>query len=75
MIAIEETYDVSANVFGPVDQRKKAPPLIALKPRTLELVRWHRRYLTRRTTPAWRNDADLGLRDRACCDRDHRTRR
>jgi len=49
--AIEETYDVSANVFSPVDQRKKAPPVIALEPRTLELVRWHRRYLTRRKHP------------------------
>jgi len=36
VIAIEETYDVSANVFSPVDQRKKAPPVIALEPRTLE---------------------------------------
>jgi hypothetical protein len=51
VIAIEETYDVSANVFGSVDQRKKAPPVIALEPRTLELVRWHRRYLTRRNHP------------------------
>jgi len=51
VIAIEETYDVSANVFSPVDQRKKAPPVIALEPRTLELVRWHRRYLTRRNHP------------------------
>jgi hypothetical protein len=42
VIAIEESYDVSANVFSPVDQRKKAPPVIALEPRTLELVRWHR---------------------------------
>ena len=25
MIAIEETYDVSANVFSPVDKRKKWP--------------------------------------------------
>ena len=25
VIAIEESYDVSANVFSPVDQRKKAP--------------------------------------------------
>jgi hypothetical protein len=48
---IEETYDVSANVFNPVDQRKKAPPVLALEPRTLELVRWHRRYLTRRNHP------------------------
>jgi hypothetical protein len=48
VIALEETYDVSANVFSQVDQRKKAPPVIALEPRTLELVRWHRRYLTRR---------------------------
>jgi hypothetical protein len=39
---------VSANVFSPVDQRKKAPPMIALEPRTLELVRRHRRYLTQR---------------------------
>jgi integrase len=51
VIAIEETYDVSANVFSPVDQRKKAPPVIALEPRTLELVRWHRRYLMRRNHP------------------------
>ncbi len=51
VIAIEETYDVSANVFSPVDQRKKAPPVIALEPRTLELVRWHRRYLTQRNHP------------------------
>jgi integrase len=51
VIAIEESYDVSANVFSPVDQRKKAPPVIALEPRTLELVRWHRRYLTRRNHP------------------------
>jgi hypothetical protein len=43
VIAIEETYDVSANVFSPVDQRKKAPPVIALEPRTLDLVSWHRR--------------------------------
>ena len=42
---------MSANVFSPVDQRKKAPPVIALEPRTLELVRWHRRYLTRRNHP------------------------
>jgi integrase len=48
VIAIEESYDVSANVFSPVDQRKKAPPVMALEPRTLELVRWHRRYLKRR---------------------------
>ena len=47
VIAIEESYDVSANVFSPVDQRKKAPPMIALEPRTLELVRRHRRYLKR----------------------------
>jgi integrase len=51
VLALEETYDVSANVFSPVDQRKKAPPVIALEPRTLELVRWHRRYLTRRNHP------------------------
>jgi integrase len=51
-IAIEETYDVSANVFSPVDQRKKAPPVIALEPRTLELVRWHWRYLMRRNHPS-----------------------
>ena len=48
VISIEESYDVSANVFSPVDQRKKAPPMIALEPRTLELVRRHRRYLTQR---------------------------
>jgi len=54
VIAIDETYDVSANVFSPVDQRKKAPPVIALEPRTLELVRWHRRYLTRRKHPGLR---------------------
>jgi hypothetical protein len=42
VIAIEETYDVPANVFGPVGQRKKAPPVIALEPRALESVRWHR---------------------------------
>jgi len=51
VIAIEESYDVSANVFSPVDQRKKAPPMIALEPRTLELVRRHRRYLTQRSHP------------------------
>jgi integrase len=51
VIALEETYDGSANVFSPVDQRTKAPPVIALEPRTLELVRWHRRYLTRRSHP------------------------
>jgi hypothetical protein len=51
VIAIEETYDVSANVFSPVDQQKKAPPVIALEPRTLDLVRWHRHYLTRRNHP------------------------
>ena len=51
VIVIEETYDVSANVFSPVDQRKKAPPVIALEPRTLELVRRHRRYLTQRSHP------------------------
>jgi len=45
VIAIEESYDVSANVFSSVDQRKKAPPMVALEPRTLELVRSHRRYL------------------------------
>jgi hypothetical protein len=48
VIAIEESYDVSANVFSPVDQRKKAPSMIALEPRTLDLVRRHRRYLTQR---------------------------
>jgi hypothetical protein len=32
VIRIEESYDVSANVFSPVDQRKKAPPTIALEP-------------------------------------------
>jgi hypothetical protein len=36
VIAIEETYDVSANVFSPVDPRKKASPVIALEFRTLE---------------------------------------
>jgi len=51
VIAIGETYDVSANVFSPVDHRKKAPPVIALEPRTLDLVRWHRRYLTRQKHP------------------------
>ncbi|TMQ12936.1 MAG: hypothetical protein E6J91_19825 [Deltaproteobacteria bacterium] len=51
VIAIEESYDVSANVFSPVDQRKKAPPMIALEPRTLDLVRRHRRYLTQRRHP------------------------
>jgi hypothetical protein len=49
VIRIEESYDVSANVFSPVDQRKKAPPMIALEPRTLELVRRHRRYPTQRS--------------------------
>ena len=51
VIRIDESYDVSANVFSPVDQRKKAPPVIALEPRTLELVRRHRQYLTRRNHP------------------------
>ena len=51
VIAIEESYDVSANVFSSVDQRKKAPPMVALEPRTLELVRRHRRYLTQRSHP------------------------
>jgi hypothetical protein len=36
VIAIEESYDVSANVFSAVDQRKKAPPTMALEPRTLD---------------------------------------
>ena len=49
VIAIEESYDVSANVFSPVDQRKKARPMIALELRTLDLVRRHRRYLTQRS--------------------------
>ena len=34
---------------SPVDQRKKAPPMIALEPRTLALVRRQRRYLTQRS--------------------------
>jgi integrase len=51
VIAIEESYDGSANMFSPVDQRKKAPPMIALEPRTLALVRRHRRYLTQRRHP------------------------
>ncbi len=51
VIAIEESCDASANVFSAVDQRKKAPPMIALEPRTLELVRRHRRYLTQRSHP------------------------
>ncbi|HEX7837200.1 MAG TPA: hypothetical protein VF469_07030 [Kofleriaceae bacterium] len=51
MIAIKESYDVSANVFSLVDQRKKAPPVVALEPRTLELVRRHRRYLMQRSHP------------------------
>jgi len=51
VISIDESYDVSANVFSPVDQRKKAPPMIALEPRTLALVRRHRRYLTQRSHP------------------------
>jgi integrase len=51
VIAIEESYDVSANVFSSVDQRKKAPPMVALEPRTLELVRRHRRYLMLRNHP------------------------
>jgi integrase len=51
VIAIEESYDVSANVFCSVDQRKKAPPMVALEPRTLELVRRHRRYLMQRNHP------------------------
>jgi hypothetical protein len=45
VIAIENSYDVSANVFSPMDARKKAPPMVALEPRTLELVHGHRRYL------------------------------
>ena len=61
VIAIEESYDVSANVFSPVDQRKKAPPMIALEPRTLDLVRRHRRYLTQRSHP--------GLKTGALCSR------
>jgi integrase len=51
VIAIEESYDVSANVFSPVHERKKAPPMIALEPRTLDLVRRHRGYLTQRSHP------------------------
>jgi hypothetical protein len=51
VIAIEETYDVSADVFSPVDQWKKAPPVIALEAWTLELIRRHRRYLTQRSHP------------------------
>jgi hypothetical protein len=54
VIAIEESYDVSANVFAPVDQRKKAPPMVALEPRMLELVRRHRRYLMQRSHPGSR---------------------
>lgn len=51
VIAIEETYDVSANVFGSLDQRKKAHPVAALEPRAFELVRSHRRYLMQRNHP------------------------
>lgn len=51
VIALEGSYDVSANVSGPMDQRKKAPPMVALEPRTLELVRRHRRYLMQRNHP------------------------
>jgi hypothetical protein len=51
VIAIDESYDVSANVFSPVDQRKKAPPAMALEPWTLELVRRHQRYLMERNHP------------------------
>jgi hypothetical protein len=51
VIAIEESYDVSANVFSPVDQRKKAPPAMALEPRALELVRGHHRHLMERNHP------------------------
>jgi integrase len=51
VVAIEESYDVSANLFSPVDQRKKAPPAMALEPRTLELVRGHRRHLMERNHP------------------------
>jgi hypothetical protein len=48
VIGIDESYDVSANVFSPVDQRKKAPAAMALEPRTLELVRAHHRQLLER---------------------------
>jgi hypothetical protein len=39
------------NVFSSVAQRKGAPPMVALEPRTLELVRRHRRYLMQRNHP------------------------
>ena len=51
VIAIEESYDVSANVFSSMDQRKKAPPVAALEPRALELIRGHPRYLMQRNHP------------------------
>lgn len=75
VIAIEETYDVSANVFSPVAQRKKAPPVIALEPRTLELVRWHRRYLTRRNHPRHQDRTVVPVRGRDPAGRQRPTQR
>lgn len=30
VVAIERSYDCSEDTFGPMDERKKAPPLMAL---------------------------------------------
>jgi hypothetical protein len=46
-------------VFSAVDQRKKAPSMVALEPRTLELVRGHRRYLMQRKRSAQRLDEQV----------------
>jgi integrase len=51
VLAIEQMYDYSENKFRPVSEKKKAPPMIALEPRTLELVRSHRRYLMEENHP------------------------
>ena len=45
VISLGETYDVSSNEFRPMDPHKRAPSQIALEPRTLELVKAHRRRL------------------------------
>jgi hypothetical protein len=62
VIAIEESYDVSANVFGVMDPRKKAPPTMALEPRTLELVRGHQRYLMEQNHPGLETGRVSGCR-------------
>ena len=45
VITLSETYDVSSNEFRPMESSKRAPTQIALEPRTLELVKAHRRRL------------------------------